>query len=48
MDCDLRGAGKTLDDTWLLEYAEEGSEAYKLRDEQQQHWLAKLEEHPIR
>jgi hypothetical protein len=48
MDCDLRGAGKTLDDIWLLEYAEEGSEAYKLRDEQQQHWLAKLEEHPIR
>ena len=48
MDCDLRGAGKTLDDIWMLEYVEEESEAYKVRDKAHEHWLAKLHEKPIR
>jgi hypothetical protein len=48
MDCDLRGAGKTLDDIWLLEYADQGSEAYKVREKAQEHWMAKLDERLIR
>jgi hypothetical protein len=48
MDCDLRGAGKTLDDIWMLEYAEEGSEARKVREKEQENSLSKLNEKFIR
>lgn len=48
MDCDLRGAGKTLDDIWLLEYVEKGSEVRKVREKQEEEYKAKLDETYIR
>jgi len=48
MDCDLKGAGKTLDDMWMLEYVEEGTEPYEVRDKANKHYLEKLAERPIR
>ncbi|KAF2670911.1 hypothetical protein BT63DRAFT_203835 [Microthyrium microscopicum] len=48
MDCDLKGANKTMDDMWLLQYAKEGSEVYNVRLKQEEHHIAKLAEQPIR
>jgi hypothetical protein len=48
LDCDLKGAGKSLDDVWMLEYLEEGTEAYEVREKANKHQLEKLAERPIR
>jgi hypothetical protein len=48
LDCDLRGAKKSLDDLWLQEYVQEGTEVYNVRAKQEEHYMSKLSERPIR
>jgi hypothetical protein len=48
LDCDLGGAGKTLDDMFLQEYVAEESETWNVRMKGMEHYMGILKESPIR
>jgi hypothetical protein len=48
LECNLTEVNKTLNDAWLSEYLEEGTEPYKARMEEEDYWNNVLSEGAIR
>jgi hypothetical protein len=48
VECDLKAENKTMDDMWLLQYVEPGTEVYKVRKKQEDHFMAQMNSRPIR